>query len=330
MGVLEPKSDGSRPGFWGSLTTRNPRWENAFLIEVTHPEKVLYPDSGVTKGEVCEYYRTIGERMLGWLVDRPLTLQRFPQGIEKPGFMQKNTGKGFPPFIERMELPKQGGTVEYPLIRDQEGLDYLANQNTITFHIPLFRATDLTHPDRMIFDLDPEEGDVAGARYAARAVADFLGELKVPTWLMTSGSKGFHLVTPLLPTIDFDQLGRFAQATASLLAAAHSDHLTVEFLKKERKGRVFVDWMRNHFGPTAVSPYSLRPRPGAPIAMPIDWAELDEVEPSQFRLRQLALTDDPWKAAKAIDLGPALEAVETLVSQRGIELKEFDRFGRDR
>ena len=169
------------------------------LTSVSHPEKVLFPDSGVTKGEVVAYYESVADRLLPHLAERPLTLQRFPQGITKPGFMQKNAGKGFPEFIGRLELPKQGGTVDSPVIHDLEGLLYLANQNTITFHIPGFRATDLSHPDRLVFDLDPTEGDVQGARFAARATAELLQSYGIPTWLMTSGSKGFHVVTPLAP-----------------------------------------------------------------------------------------------------------------------------------
>ena len=186
------------------------------LVVVSHPEKVLFPDPGVTKGEVAEYYHRVADVMLPHLNDRPLTIQRFPQGIEKQGFMQKHAGKGFPDYIDRIELAKQDGTVNYPIIRDEMGLAYLANQNTITFHIPGFRASHLEHPDRMVFDLDPSEGDLDGVRYAARATAEFLGALDVPTWLMTSGSKGFHLVTNLQPTIGFDEMGRFAQAVALL------------------------------------------------------------------------------------------------------------------
>ena len=298
------------------------------LVVVSHPEKVLFPDSGVTKGEVAEYYRRAAKRILPHLVDRPLTIQRFPQGIDKPGFMQKHAGKGFPSSIDRIELPKQGGTVNYPVIHDEAGLAYLANQNTITFHIPAFRASHLDHPDRMVFDLDPTEGDLDGVRFAARATAAFLEGLGVPAWLMTSGSKGFHLVTPLAPTITFDQLGRFAQAAATMLARAHSDQMTIEFLKKERKSRVFVDWMRNHFGPTAVAPYSLRPRPGATIAMPIDWSVLDTVAPDSFRLREADLGADPWAEASPVDLAPPVECMDELIEELAIDLPEFDRFGR--
>jgi bifunctional non-homologous end joining protein LigD len=300
------------------------------LIEISHPEKLLYPKDGITKGEVVAYYQRASARMLPHLVSRPLTLQRFPGGIDRPGFMQKNAGKGFPSFIERVELPKQDGTVQYPSIHDNDGLIYLANQNTVTFHIPCFRNFDLHHPDRLVFDLDPSEGDVDGARFGAQAVATLLSELLVTPLIMTSGSKGFHVVVHLKPTIEFASLARFAQSCAVVLTHLHADRLTVEFLKKERQGRVFIDWLRNGFGATGVSPYSLRPRPGAPIAMPITWEELPKTEPNQFRLRESEerLAADPWKAAAPVDLTDALNAIDHLVAERGIELPKFDRFGR--
>jgi bifunctional non-homologous end joining protein LigD len=299
-------------------------------MEVSNPQKVLFPDDGVTKGEVVAYYLAAADRILPHLIGRPLTLQRFPSGIDKPGFMQKNAGKGFPPFIERVELPKQGGTVSYPAISDVEGLLYLANQNTITFHIPCFHARDLVHPDRLVFDLDPTDGDLEGARFGATEVRGFLSELEVPSHVMTTGSKGFHVVVKLSPTISFDVLGHFALAVAHFLALRHPDRLTIEFLKKERRGRVFVDWLRNGFGATGVSPYSLRPRPGAPIAMPISWVELNTTEPSQFRLRDDLdrLASDPWEDAIDFDLSGAVAAVDRLLEDEKVELPEFDRFGR--
>jgi bifunctional non-homologous end joining protein LigD len=280
---------------------------------------------------VVAYYLAAAKRMLPHLIDRPLTLQRFPGGIHKPGFMQKNAGKGFPTFIERVELPKQGGTVAYPAISNIDGLLYLANQNTITFHIPCFRSADLKHPDRLVFDLDPIESDVEGARFGASAVRDLLSELEVPSWIMTTGSKGFHVVVPLAPTIDFDSLGRFALAVGTMLSLRHPERLTTEFLKKERRGRVFVDWLRNHFGATGVSPYSLRPREGATIALPIAWDELETTEPSQFRLREDLdrLLSDPWHDAAPFDLTEGVAAVDRLIEEQEMELPEFDRFGRN-
>lgn len=279
---------------------------------------------------MVNYYETVAPLMLPYLVDRPLTLERFPAGIDKPGFMQKNAGKGFPAFIRRIELPKQDGTVSYPAIDNLEGLLYLANQNTITFHIPGFRSSDLDHPDRLVMDLDPIAGDPEGARFGARAVAEILGEWDLPSWVMTTGSKGFHVVVPLAPTIDFETLSRFAQATAHILAYRHPDRLTIEFLKKERHDRVFVDWLRNGFGPTGVGPYSLRPRAGAPIAMPIGWDEVDTTVPDQFHLTHFVdrLTSDPWGDAQPQDLTGAVEAVEAILERDGIELAPFDRFGR--
>jgi bifunctional non-homologous end joining protein LigD len=300
------------------------------LIEISHPEKLLYPKDGITKGEVVAYYQQASTHILPHLVSRPLTLQRFPGGIDKPGFMQKNAGKGFPAFIERVDLPKQGGTVSYPAITNLDGLLYLANQNTITFHIPCFRTLDLEHPDRLVFDLDPTDGDLDGARFGATEVHGLLSELQVPSWLMTTGSKGFHVVVPLAPTISFDSLGRFALAAAHLLSLRHPERLTTEFLKKERRDRVFVDWLRNGFGATGVSPYSLRPRDGAPIAMPIAWEELEETEPSQFKLRADLdrLQADPWHDATPLDLNDAIAAVDRLLEEQELELPEFDRFGR--
>lgn len=299
------------------------------LVSVSHPEKILFPDSGITKGEVVAYYEVVAKRILPHLVERPLTLQRFPQGVEKPGFMQKHAGKGFPPFIDRLELPKQGGTVDFPVIHDQEGLLYLANQNTITFHIPGFRASDLEHPDRLVFDLDPSGGDVAGARFAAQVTADLLESYGVPSWPMTSGSKGFHVITPLAPTVTFDDIGRFSQALAVMLAAAHPDNLTVEFLKKERSGRVFIDWMRNHMGATGVAPYSLRPLKGAPIAMPISWKALGETSPGDFTLKSFPDGKDPWSDTTPFDLSEAITRVDDAIADQGVVLSEFDRFGRE-
>jgi bifunctional non-homologous end joining protein LigD len=300
------------------------------LIEVSNPQKVLFPNEGVTKGEVVAYYLAAADQMLPHVVGRPLTLQRFPSGIDKPGFMQKNAGKGFPAFIERVDLPKQGGTVSYPAITNLDGLLYLANQNTITFHIPCFRTDDLEHPDRLVFDLDPTDGDLDGARFGATAVQTLLSELEVPSWLMTTGSKGFHVVVPLAATVSFDSLGRFALAAAHLVSLRHPERLTTEFLKKERQGRVFVDWLRNGFGATGVSPYSLRPRDGAPIAMPIAWEDLHRTEPSQFKLRADLdrLQADPWHDAAPFDLTTAVAAVDQLVEEQEVELPEFDRFGR--
>jgi bifunctional non-homologous end joining protein LigD len=298
------------------------------LPKVSNPDKLLFP--GITKGEVVGYYEAASGRILPHLVDRPLTLQRFPAGIDQPGFMQKNAGKGFPAFIRRVELPKQGGTVHYPAVDDLTGLLYLANQNTITFHIPCFRASDLDHPDRLVFDLDPAEGDLEGARFAATAVRRMLSEFAIDPLVMTSGSKGFHVVVPLAPTVGFDDLAFFSHAVAYLLALRHEERLTVEFLKKERRGRVFVDWLRNHFGATGVCPYSLRARPGAPVAMPLSWEEVAEIEPGGFPLSRARdrLGSDPWSAARSEDLRPALKQLRGVLADQQIELPPFDRFGR--
>jgi bifunctional non-homologous end joining protein LigD len=312
------------------VSPRSRSWENRFLATVSSPDKLLFPADGITKAQVAAYYERVAGLMLPHLVDRPITLERFPQGIDQPGFMQKNAGKGFPAFIRRVELPKQGGTVAYPAIDDADGLMYLVNQNTITFHIPCFHSSDLGHPDRLVLDLDPAEEDSAGARFAARATGDLLEEFGVASWVMTTGSKGYHVVVPLAPTIDFEALAIFAMSIAVVLAHRHPDRLTTEFIKKERKGRVFVDWLRNGFGATGVCPYSLRPKAGAPAAKPISWDQLPDTPSDHFTLTQVEkwIGDDPWKGAAPVDLGPAVAELGRMIDEKSIELPAFDRFGR--
>lgn len=299
-------------------------------LRITNPDKLLFPADGISKGNVVDYYRAAAPRLLPHLVDRPLTLERFPAGIEKGGFMQKNAAASFPNNIGRVELPKQDGTVKYPSVSDVDGLLYLANQNTITFHIASFRATNIGFPDRLVFDLDPVDGDAAGGRLGARRVAALLTELDIASMPMTTGSKGYHVVVPLLPTVGFDVISRFSQAVAYLVALRHPDRLTTEFLKRERKGRVFVDWLRNHFGASSVAPYSLRPKPGAPIAMPITWEELEDADPADYRLSNAArrLELDPWAGTTPVDLAPAVSVLDRQLQDGGYELPGFDRFGR--
>ena len=299
------------------------------LVVVSHPEKVMYPDSGVTKGEVAEYYHRAAEVMLPHLVDRPLTIQRFPQGIDKQGFMQKHAGKGFPDFIERIELAKQDGTVNYPVIRDEIGLAYLANQNTITFHIWTARLPLLERPDRLVLDLDPPKGGDP-PREAARAAREVMEDIGLSPGIMTTGSSGYHVVALIEQEHDYDAVGRAARLLAGVVAARHPDETTTEFLKKDRAGRVFVDWLRNRWAQSTVCPWSLRPRPGAPVAMPISWDELDDTDPQRWNLQnapeRLGL-DDPWPVASPLDL----EAVQGLAEAHDVSADEpFDRFGRKR
>lgn len=296
---------------------------------VSHPDKVLYPADGITKGEVVDYYRTVSDAMLPHLEGRPLTLQRFPNGIDESGFMQKNAPGYFPESIERVEVPKEGGTTVHPLCGSVEDLVYLANQNTITFHIWTARLPLLERPDRLVLDLDPPKGGDP-PREAARAAREVMEDIGLSPGIMTTGSSGYHVVALIEQEHDYDAVGRAARLLAGVVAARHPDETTTEFLKKDRAGRVFVDWLRNRWAQSTVCPWSLRPRPGAPVAMPISWDELDDTDPQRWNLQnapeRLGL-DDPWPVASPLDL----EAVQGLAEAHDVSADEpFDRFGRKR
>jgi len=296
---------------------------------VSHPDKVLYPADGITKGEVVDYYRTVSDAMLPHLEGRPLTLQRFPNGIDESGFMQKNAPGYFPESIERVEVPKEGGTTVHPLCDSVEDLVYLANQNTITFHIWTARLPLLERPDRLVLDLDPPKGGDP-PREAARAAREVMEDIGLSPGIMTTGSSGYHVVALIEQEHDYDAVGRAARLLAGVVAARHPDETTTEFLKKDRAGRVFVDWLRNRWAQSTVCPWSLRPRPGAPVAMPISWDELDDTDPQRWNLQnapeRLGL-DDPWPVASPLDL----EAVQGLAEAHDVSADEpFDRFGRKR
>lgn len=255
-------------------------------MEVSSPDKLLYPADGITKAEVVAYYETIADRILPHLEGRPLTLQRFPNGIDREGFMQKNAGRYFPDSIERVEVPKEGGTTNHPLVDSVEDLLYLANQNTITFHIWTSRLPHLERPDRIVLDLDPS--DDGPPREAARAARSVMREVGLEPGVMTTGSSGYHVVARITPANDFDVVGRWARQLAGIVAARHPRTATTEFRKNKREGRVFVDWLRNRWAQSVVSPWSLRPRPRAPVAMPIDWDELDSTTPDRWTITDAA------------------------------------------
>lgn len=297
------------------------------LVEVSNPDKVMYPADGYTKAEVVGYYQAVAAVMLPHLEGRPLTLQRYPNGIHGNGFMQKNASSHFPASIERVEVPKEGGTTNHPLISSADDLAYLANQGTITFHIWTSRLPDLERPDRLVLDLDPPDGG-GPPREPARVARSVLDEVGLDSGLMTTGSSGFHVVAAIRPEHDFETVGHLARLLAGVVAAQMPDSATTEFLKKNRKGRVFIDWLRNRWAQSAVSPWALRPLDGAPVAMPIDWEELDAADPRGWDLESAptrAEQPDPWPEPGKLDP----EAIEALADEHDVAYDEpFDRFGR--
>ena len=246
-------------------------------VPLTHPGKVLFPGDGITKEDLATYYRDAAPRMVPLVHDRPVSLQRFNGGIERPGFFQKNVEKGAPPWLRRVRVGKRGGSVNHVLANDASALVWLANQNCITPHVWLSRADKLERPDRMIFDLDPDADEgFALVRRTARELGDVLREAGVEPFAMTTGSRGIHVVVVLQRRYAFGAVRDAAVAVASELVARRPKELTLEFYKRKREGRLFVDVNRNAYAATAVPPYGVRPRPGAPVATPLQWDELSD------------------------------------------------------
>jgi bifunctional non-homologous end joining protein LigD len=257
---------------------------------ITHPDKVLFPDDGITKGEIASYYEAIAPIMVPHIRARPVTMERYPAGIAKPGFIQKDVSKGFPPWLKRVEVPKKGGVVHHPLVGDARSLLWVANQNCITPHVWTSRVPNLYQPDICVFDLDPSEDEPDVLRSAACALRGVLEELGLPSWVKTSGSKGFHIVVPLDGKTEIGKVAGFAHAIGKILVKRDPKHLTQEFSKADRGGRILVDTGRNGYSATFAAAYAVRAKPGAPVSAPCLWEELErgEVSPRTFTLRTMA------------------------------------------
>ena len=293
------------------------------IIPISHPDKPLFPDDGITKGELAAYYEMIAPVMLPHIIGRPVTMERFHHGISAPGFFQKDVKKGFPSWLERVEVPKQGGTVHHPIVTDARSLVWLANQNCITPHVWTRRVSDLRHPDICVFDLDPPDGEAPKVlRAAVLALRDLLAELGLESWVKTTGSKGYHVAVSLDGSVDLPSAAHFADAVGTLLARRDPKHLTQEFHKVDRDGRILVDTGRNNYSATFAAAYAVRARPGAPISAPCAWEEIERgaVGPRTFTLRtmqtRVSSAGDPW--AEMLRRKQSLEkAIERLRDQQG-------------
>jgi bifunctional non-homologous end joining protein LigD len=263
-------------------------------VVISHPEKVLFPDDGITKGELAAYYEMIAPAMLPHIVRRPVSMERYPSGIRKKGFFQKDVSKGFPEWLERVEVPKKDGVVHHPIVTDTRSLLWLANQNSITPHVWTSRAPDVYYPDICIFDLDPSIDDAKMLQAAALAVRDLLDELGLPSWVKTSGSKGFHIAVPLDGKTDMGEVERFAHGVGALLVRRDPERLTQEFHKADRGRRILVDTGRNGWSATYAATYAVRAKRGAPVSAPCTWDEVEsgEIAPMTLTLKNLAARFD--------------------------------------
>ena len=290
---------------------------------ITHPDKILFPEDGITKGDLAAYYETMAPVILPHLRGRPVTMERYPAGIGEKGFWQKDVSRGFPSWLQRVEVPKKDGVVHHPIVADVRSLLWITNQNTVTQHVWTARVPDLYHPDLCVFDLDPSRDDAAALREAVLALRDLLEELALPAWVKTTGSKGFHIVVPLDGTTPIDVVAQFAHAVGTLFVSRAPDRLTQEFSKADRSGRIYVDTGRNGYSATFAAAYTVRARRGAPVSAPCTWEEIErgEVHPATFTLRnmpeRIGKAGDVWDGMRrrARSLKRPLEKLRRLTSR---------------
>jgi bifunctional non-homologous end joining protein LigD len=293
-------------------------------IEISRPEKVLFPDDGITKGELIEYYARIAPWMLPHLRDRPLTLERYPNGINTKRFFQKEVSSYFPEWIQRVTMEKVGGKVTHVVCNDTATLVYLANQACVTPHIFLSRLDKVHHPDQLVFDLDPQGDDFEVVRSTARAFKQMLNELGLPAFLKTTGSRGLHVVVPLQRREDYEPVRNFARELAAIVVGQAPKERTMEQLKAQRGSRVFIDTNRNGYAQLVAPAYAVRARKGAPVSVPLEWSELKKksLTSSSFTVRtvfdRLENTTDPWAEfwESAVSLKKARQALQRSRSMR--------------
>ncbi len=268
-------------------------------IGVSHAGRVVYPDAGITKGQVAEYYEAMADRILETAAERPLSLVRLPEGLEGERFFQKHAGKGFPDAVKTVEIEEADGDVaDYMHVDSTAGLVGAAQMGTIEFHVWGARRDRLDRPDRMVFDLDPDEAvDFADVAAAARDIRDRLEALDLPSWPLLTGGKGVHIVVPLRRIAEWETVKLFSRIFATHLAEVQPDRFTATMSKANRRGRIFIDWLRNERGATAIAPFSLRARPGAPAAVPVGWDELRSIRKADAFPLESAL-ERGWRKAE--------------------------------
>jgi bifunctional non-homologous end joining protein LigD len=273
-------------------------------VQLSRLDKVFFPDEGLRKGDLVDYYRMVAARMLPYLRDRPVVMGRYPDGVTGEAILQKNVSRYFPDWVKRVEVERRGrgGAVCQVVCDKPETLIYLANQACIELHVLLSRIAALDRPDQLVFDLDPPaEEAFDDARRCALDLRRLLEEeLGLTAYVKTTGGKGLHVHVPLRADEGFDPVRDFARAVAELMVRDDPDRLTLQQRVEQRGNRIYLDLQRNGYAQMAVAPYSVRARHGAPVATPLHWAEAEDAElnPRRFTMRtmgeRLATTQDPW------------------------------------
>ncbi len=270
-------------------------------VDLTHPDKLLFPRAKVTKRDLARHYERAAAVMLPYVSGRPLALQAFPTGIEGHGYFMKSIPHYFPDWVRRATVAKRGGTVTHVVAEDVATLVYLAGQNVVTLHAWLSRADEPRRPDRLILDFDPSGGGFAGVRAAAREAGDRLRDAGLVPYAMVTGSRGVHVVCPLRRGPTFKDAHRVARGLAVAMVEDDPRRLTLEYLKAKRGAKIYVDVNRNNYAQHAVTPYTARSRPTAPVAVPLHWDELSDrtLKPDRWTVATVAdrvdAEGDPWR-----------------------------------
>lgn len=270
-------------------------------VKVTSPDKVLFPKAKLTKRDLARHYERVAPVMLPYVRQRPLALQAFPGGIDGSGFFTKEVPKHFPDWVERVTVPKRGGTVTHALANNAATLVYLAGQNVITPHLWLSKADEPYKPERLIIDFDPSSGGFADVRAAAREAGERLRDKGLATYAMVTGSRGIHVVCPLRRGPGFGDVHTFARAVAEGMVEDDPKRLTLEYKKVNRGAKIYVDVNRNAYAQHAVAPYGVRAKPRAPVAVPLHWEELSDskLKPDRWTVKtvgdRIDAEGDPWK-----------------------------------
>jgi bifunctional non-homologous end joining protein LigD len=269
-------------------------------VRITHADRVVFPEVKLTKLDLARHYERVAPLMVGHVRDRPLALQAFPQGIDADGFFMKAVPTYFPDWIDRVTVPKKGGTVTHVLAQNAATFVYLAGQNVVTMHTWLSRADAPREPDRLILDFDPSGGRFSEVRAAARAAGERLRDLGLATYAMATGSRGIHVVSPIRRGVSFTDAHRFARSLAEEMVAEDPRHLTLEWHRADRGNKIYVDVNRIAYAQHAVAPYAVRARPKAPVAVPLHWEELSDskLRPDRWTIKNVGdrmAVGDPWK-----------------------------------
>ncbi|MDB9720468.1 non-homologous end-joining DNA ligase [Winogradskyella sp.] len=290
---------------------------------LTHKDKILFPKSGITKQQVFQYYKNIANRMLPFLKDRPLTMQRFPNGIGKEGFFQKNAPDYFPAWLPTIKVKKKDGWVNHIVCNSRDTLLYLVNQYVVTFHVALSKVENIDYPDKLIFDIDPPKGNFQLAVKAAKALRVVLEEkLQLKTYVMTSGSEGLHVAVPLKADKHFDIVHDFTKTIANYICNNNPTEFTTAIRKNKREGRLYIGFLRNSYAQTSVVPFSIRALENAPVATPLYWNELDDVTLNgqsytiDTIFKRIETKGNPWEdfEQNAKDICNAIKVMEPLTS----------------